>query len=148
MSVVDPHFEYSAVALSRSFRGSPHVDTYDVSFQWALSLGDFEGGALCVEAAADEVAVVDTKHKAAKVDGRYPHWVSPWTGERYSVIAYRTRGQPTPRGPAVYPPQPLTDQPTPRERRETPAESCAGSWCSTSWTGSSDPPILCAVTEP
>ena len=40
--------------------------------------------------------------RAAKVDGRYPHWVSPWVGERYSVIVYKTRGEPTPIGPAVF----------------------------------------------
>jgi hypothetical protein len=71
--------------------------------QWALSLGGFEGGCLCVESAADEVSVVDTHGKAAKVDGRYPHWVAPWSGERYSVIVYKTRGEPTARGVAVFP---------------------------------------------
>ena len=38
-----------------------------------------------------------------KVDGRYPHWVTPYTGERYSVIYYRTVGEVDPMGPAVVP---------------------------------------------
>ena len=25
-----------------------------------------------------------------KVDGRFPHWVAPWTGDRFSLIYYRT----------------------------------------------------------
>ena len=69
----------------------------------AVLSGDFDGGALCVESGPEEVSVVDTKGRAAKVDGRYPHWVSTWCGERYSVITYKTRGEPSPLGPAVYP---------------------------------------------
>ena len=102
MELSDPSFEFTGVAISRGFRGSPHVDTYDISYQWATSLGEFEGGELCVESAADEVSVVTTRRRAAKVDGRYPHWVAPWSGERYSVIVYKTRGKPIALGPAVY----------------------------------------------
>ena len=102
MRLVDPAFEFTGVALSNGFRGSPHVDTYDISYQWAMSLGEFEGGQLCVESGAAEVCVVNTHGRAAKVDGRYPHWVAPWAGERYSVIVYKCFGTPTPRGPAVY----------------------------------------------
>ena len=101
---LDPGFAWTGVALSNGFRGSPHVDTYDLSYQWAVSLGDFEGGELCIESAPDEVGVVDTRRKPAKVDGRYIHWVAPWSGEeRYSVIIYKTAGEPSPMGPAVHP---------------------------------------------
>ena len=101
---VDADFAFSGVALSYGFRGSPHVDTYDISYQWAVSLGAFEGGQLCIESAPDEVSVVNTHGCAAKVDGRFPHWVAPWRGaERYSVIIFKTRGEPAPKGPAVYP---------------------------------------------
>ena len=102
MSLVDPTFAYTGVALTKAFRGSPHVDTYDIDYQWAISLGDFEGGELCVESAPDEVSIVNTRRCAAKVDGRFPHFVAPWTGERFSIIVFRTRGEPSPRGPAVY----------------------------------------------
>ena len=103
MRLVDPSFEYTGVAFSRGFRGSPHVDTYDIAYQWAISLGAFQGGELCVESAPSEVSVVNTHGRAAKVDGRYPHWVAPWSGtERYSIIVYKTRGEPLPVGPAVY----------------------------------------------
>ena len=88
MRLVDADFEYTGLALSKGFRGSPHVDTYDITYQWALSLGDFEGGALCVESAYSEVRVVDPPGLAAKVDGRSPHWGAPWTGARHSAIAH------------------------------------------------------------
>eukprot|EP00961_Rhodomonas_salina_P285163 3853215-Rhodomonas_salina.2 len=46
-------FEFTALAISRNFSASPHVDRNDVCPQYALSLGDFDAreghGALCVE---------------------------------------------------------------------------------------------------
>jgi hypothetical protein len=115
MQHVDPSFEYTGVAISRGFRGSPHIDAQDIAYQWALSLGEFEGGALCIESSPTEVSVVDTHNRPAKVDGRYVHWVSPWAavsgtideigrGERFSVITYKTRGEACAKGRAWYPP--------------------------------------------
>ena len=31
------------------------------------------------------------------MDGRFPHWVAPYTGERYSVIYYQTEGPEVPK---------------------------------------------------
>jgi hypothetical protein len=53
---------------------------------------------------AREVAEVDTYWRMAKVDGRFPHWVTPYQGVRMSVIWYRTEGVPTPRTKAVFDP--------------------------------------------
>jgi hypothetical protein len=39
----------------------------------------------------------------AKVDGRFPHWVDVYEGERYSIIWFRTKGEPTPQTTAVFP---------------------------------------------
>lgn len=88
-------FQYSSVAVTKNFVASPHVDMNDRSYQFALSLGDFHsGGELCIEASHEEVLVVDTKAKLAKVDGRFPHWVKPYEGkERFSLIFYRVTGE-------------------------------------------------------
>jgi len=102
MEFLDPTFEYTGVALSKGFRGSPHIDAQDISYQWAMSFGEFTGGELCVESAPGEVSVVTTKSRAAKLDGRFPHWVAPWRGERYSAIVFKTRGTPTTKARAVY----------------------------------------------
>ena len=48
MQFVEPSFHYSAVAVTQNFIGSPHIDECDRSFQFAVSLGEFEGGELCV----------------------------------------------------------------------------------------------------
>lgn len=114
---VDPAFgtRYTAVAFTRNFEGSPHIDTRNTGPFYGLALGDFSegGGALCVECSAREVAHVDTRGRLGKVDGRYPHWVAPYTGIRFSIIYYQTQGDHEPIGSAVFSGEPLvTDPPT------------------------------------
>ena len=48
------------------------------------------GGCVCVEADAFTVAHVSTHNTLSKCDGRYPHWVSSYEGDRYSLIYYAT----------------------------------------------------------
>ena len=76
-----------------------------------MSLGTFpdgEGG-IRVEARYDTVVEVNSKNRLARVDGRYPHWVAPYSsGDRYSVIYYQTTDKYTQPGTAVWPP--LNDQ--------------------------------------
>lgn len=99
-------FAYSGIAVTKNFRGSPHIDTCDTSPQLATSLGDFEGGELCVDGGAhdgDALYVVETRGRLAQVDGRYVHWVRTFAGgDRYSLIFYDTTAKaPTPKGKAV-----------------------------------------------
>lgn len=49
--------------------------------------GDFYGGgAIAVECSPLLVAEVETKGRLGRVDGRFPHWVTPYSGNRYSLI--------------------------------------------------------------
>ena len=100
---VDPPFaeSYTAIAVTKQFEGSPHIDTENVAPFYGLSLGDFTGGEVCVESAPLEVTYVETRRRLGKIDGRYPHWVAPHTGERYSIIYYVTNGPVVPQGEAV-----------------------------------------------
>mmetsp|Transcript_9761 Transcript_9761/g.14329 ORF Transcript_9761/g.14329 Transcript_9761/m.14329 type:complete len:224 (-) Transcript_9761:200-871(-) len=87
------NFCFTAIAVSKNFRGSPHVDKNDRGPQYALSLGDFDaGGELCVEESPFVVRAIETKGRLACIDGRLPHWVSGYSGERYSIIFYRSTG--------------------------------------------------------
>ena len=84
-------FAYTAIAVTRSFVGSPHIDTFDTAEQLAVALGDFEGGELCVESAdGDAIEVVETRGAVASVDGRRVHWARTFRGERFSLIWYIT----------------------------------------------------------
>jgi hypothetical protein len=60
------------------------------------------GGKICVECCTREVAEVETRGRLAKIDGRFVHWVTPYDGERYSIIYYQTEGHVTPMKSAVF----------------------------------------------
>jgi len=86
-------FEYTCLALSKNFVSSPHTDRNDLSVQYLLSLGNFSnGGELCIEEDPFLVTVINTHNKLAKCDGRFPHWVSKYEGERFSVVFFRSHG--------------------------------------------------------
>mmetsp|Transcript_14072 Transcript_14072/g.18428 ORF Transcript_14072/g.18428 Transcript_14072/m.18428 type:complete len:492 (-) Transcript_14072:1093-2568(-) len=95
MRWADSSWNYTHVAVTKNFIGSPHIDAMDSTFQHAVSLGDFtSGGELCVEGEKEdgsEVYIVQTKNKIVRVDGRYVHWVrSHAGGDRYSLIFFNT----------------------------------------------------------
>jgi len=46
--------------------------------------------------------MVQTKNRLGKIDGRYPHWVSEYKGERWSLVFYRTEGGGEEVGPAIF----------------------------------------------
>ena len=93
----------NGIAVTKNFVASPHIDDKDQSYQYAISLGNFEnGGQLCVEGTTcDEkgnksqyINVVDTHNKIARADGRCIHWVRKYEkGDRYSLIFYDTTDQ-------------------------------------------------------
>eukprot|EP00977_Amphora_coffeiformis_P029372 scaffold40359_cov221-Amphora_coffeaeformis.AAC.1 len=82
MEAVDAEYagNFSALAVTYGFRGSPHIDKQNTGPFYGLALGDFPDGqgGICVEADPFTVAIVNTKHHLGKVDGRYPHWVAPY----------------------------------------------------------------------
>jgi hypothetical protein len=96
ISEVDPAFakQFTALAVTYGFTGSPHIDKQNTGPFYGLAMGDFPlgQGGIGVELDAFTVAVMDTKGKLGKVDGRYPHWVMPYddTTQRYSLIFYQT----------------------------------------------------------
>lgn len=49
-----------------------------------------------------DVTHMNTFERFGKVDGRFPHWVTPYTGERYSIIYYQTVGEVVPQTTAVF----------------------------------------------
>lgn len=89
---VIPDAIYNALAITKGFRGSPHVDVHDKTFQHVIALGDFVGGQLCCEADDEgmETVAIDVNCRFGRIDGRAVHWVNSWCGERYSVVYYST----------------------------------------------------------
>ncbi|KAH8078864.1 hypothetical protein JL720_9614 [Aureococcus anophagefferens] len=85
---------FTSLAVTHGFRGSPHIDTENLAAFYGCSLGDYSagGGMIAVEYDASTVCWVDTRRRFGRVDGRFPHWVTDYSGERYSLIYYRTEG--------------------------------------------------------
>lgn len=121
LAVVDAEYadSFSALAVTKNFTGSPHIDKQNTGPFYGLSLGNFDDGTggVCVEANAFTVAHVNTKHRLGKVDGRYPHWVAPYSYNRfdknatekvdeercrYSLIFYSTKNSYLQPGPAYF----------------------------------------------
>eukprot|EP00750_Incisomonas_marina_P014362 INCI17644.3.p1 GENE.INCI17644.3~~INCI17644.3.p1 ORF type:complete len:301 (+),score=55.10 INCI17644.3:758-1660(+) len=113
MQWVDPLSCWTHIAVTKNFIGAPHIDRFDISYQYAVSLGSFDestGGQLCVDAWTDAQApphaeanvgrifVVNTKNRVARMDGRYLHWVRTYDTEksdRFSLIFYQVSGEGT-----------------------------------------------------
>ena len=94
----DPYFEFSSVQVNRNFRGSPHRDRHDKSYQYALSLGDFGGGGRLMAETGDPGTIVayETRGRLTRLDGRRVHWVEDYTEERFSLIVFSVVGPGTP----------------------------------------------------
>jgi hypothetical protein len=96
---------FTALAVTKNFCGSPHIDTLNVGPFYGISLGGFspeDGGKISVECSPTCVAEVDTRGRLGKVDGRFPHWVTPYQGTRYSLIYYVTSGEIIPQTTAIF----------------------------------------------
>merc|ERR1712194_795069 len=108
MASVDPEFatNFTGLAVTQGFKGSPHIDTTNTGPFYGLSLGNFADGTggIQVEYDAMTVAQVNTKNRLGKVDGRCPHWVAPYDEqcERFSLIYYLTEGSLIPQTTAVF----------------------------------------------
>ena len=97
VKAVDPDYTFSSMQVNKNFRGQPHRDKGDHSYQYALSLGNFTGGELLIETNDPQrLTMLETKDRLTKCDGRRPHWVASYSGTRYSLIMYRCVGKKTP----------------------------------------------------
>ncbi len=104
----DPEFadRCTEIAVTYGFKGSPHIDKQNCGPFYGFALGDFpsgEGGVV-VECSARLVAVMNTKNRIGRVDGRYPHFVDAYDedSERYSLIYYETGNDFVKPGPAIF----------------------------------------------
>ena len=108
MATVDPDFAdaFTGLAVTKGFRGSPHIDTTNIGPFYGLSTGDFVDGTGGVRVELDPMTVceVNTKDRLGRVDGRFPHWVGPYDSgkTRYSLIFYLTEGVVQPKTTAVF----------------------------------------------
>jgi transcriptional regulator with XRE-family HTH domain len=77
-------FEFTQVTLNLNHEMKPHKHKNN-SESLAMLLGEFEGGALCIENGQR----FDNVNEWFTFNGRLNHWVEPFIGERYSIILYK-----------------------------------------------------------
>ena len=84
-----------------------HTDRCNMAPAYALSMGCFYGGELMCQGVDGTPITMITRHALVKFEGRRPHWVSPFSSTRYSLIWYKkwdrrwTNEQPIMGGPTV-----------------------------------------------
>ena len=96
LNMVDPDYaagEYLvqfAHMCSDEHRVEKHVDGEDISYQYAVSLGDYMGATLR-SYGEKGFTDLDNHNKIAKFDGRLPHEVikNNFSGNRFTVIWYK-----------------------------------------------------------
>ena len=95
---VDPGFRFTSLIVNRGFSaGAAHVDANNTRHQYVLSAGPFRGGRLLTSTAqAGTLAVYDCHDRPTLHEGRRAHVVLPYSGERYSLVAYSVDTAPTP----------------------------------------------------
>lgn len=83
ISAYHPNFKYSTIQLNKNFQCLPHVDKYNKGPSYIIALGDFTGGELVIEGESYNI-----RNRWKKFDGRKLHAVSPFRGERYSLVFF------------------------------------------------------------
>jgi hypothetical protein len=83
MKEYDSDFEYTTIQLNKNVLSPPHVDKNNVGPSYIIGLGDYEGGKLVIEGKEYNI-----KNRFKKFDGTLGHWVTPFKGERYSLVFF------------------------------------------------------------
>ena len=98
LEIIDPKYANGAYITQFAYMNSKkhfvlkHKDTEDISFQYALSLGDYKGARLRVyDSKERSFTEFDNREKILKFDGRNSHEVvtDDFEGERFTVIWYK-----------------------------------------------------------
>ena len=76
-------FEFNQVTLNYNHLMKPHKHK-NIGISYGILLGEFTGGALCVE----DGSRFDKVNEWFQFNGKLNHWVEPFVGERYSLIIY------------------------------------------------------------
>lgn len=81
-------FEPNSITININERYKPHTHQRQEK-SYIMLLGDFEGGALCLE----DGTKFNEKHKFFEFRGSQKHWTEDWTGNRISIVYYYKKSQ-------------------------------------------------------
>lgn len=78
-----PDFKYTTIQVNKNVLCPPHVDKNNVGPSYIIALGDYTGGDLVIKGKPFNI-----KNKWKHFDGTQGHWVTPFNGERYSLVYF------------------------------------------------------------
>ena len=83
-----PGFTYNAITINQNYQCSRHKDKGNGGESLLVGWGDYEGGDVSVEMDGGTVQH-DIKYQPLVLDfSKHYHWVTPFTGNRYSLVFY------------------------------------------------------------
>ena len=77
------------ITINKNLKCARHKDRNKGKSLFAM-FGDFHGGGLYVDT-PDGVQHFTERGVWFEFDGQHPHWTEDFTGDRYSIVAYRKR---------------------------------------------------------
>jgi len=78
-----PDFPYTTIQVNKNVVSMPHIDKNNIGPSYGIALGDFYGGELVIEGSNFCI-----KNKFKKFNGTLGHWITPFSGTRYSLIYF------------------------------------------------------------
>ena len=94
-------FTYTSISLNSSYAAKTHVDEGYAGPSFVRTIGKFDGGNLQIwtNSSKDDIPTLTSKQahvfdiqNPLLFDGRLPHGVQDFTGERFSVVCYTASG--------------------------------------------------------
>ena len=97
LRIIDPeyaandHWVVQVHSMDTTSSIGRHVDAKDITFQYGVTVGEYEGGNLLTWNRSGELSEMNVRNEVVKLDGRLPHSVTPITsGTRYSLYYYKS----------------------------------------------------------
>ena len=85
------HWVVQVHCMDATSRIGNHVDKNDITFQYGVTLGEYEGGNLLTWNKSGVVTEMNVHNQVVKLDGRLQHSVTPIiSGRRYSLYYYKS----------------------------------------------------------
>ena len=85
------HWVVQVHCMDATSRIGSHVDKHDITFQYGVTLGEYEGGNLLTWDKSGLVTEINVHNQVVKLDGRLQHSVTPIiSGKRYSLYYYKS----------------------------------------------------------
>jgi len=82
-------FRFTTVQVNYNYKTKTHIDKNNVGDSVIVGLGDYKGGDLLVEDKAYNIKYHPLQFNGAEME----HGTAPYTGNRYSLVFFRTKEQ-------------------------------------------------------